>query len=250
MKKINLPIAEDEISPMNPDWNRLGKMLWIIIMIIISSYFILHVTVQLFIVSLSIQEEKELFSHFVEQEKIFDIEQLENKFSSDYDIYILDEDYEANAYAIPGAVVYLTQALLDEIQYEEELIFILWHEFAHIQDRDVLKMYARDIPFRFILASVWFDTALTGISLSNITWNYISQATEKSADKWWIELVNSLGLNLECATWFFERNSWDLSQFSSMFSSHPSDISRIENIKNNAKYKTECTKFEIKNTES
>lgn len=250
MEKINLPIAEDEISPMKPDWNRLGKMLWIMVIIIISSYFILQLIVQFFIASLSIQEEKELFSHFVEQEKIFDIEQLENKFSSDYDIYILDEDYEANAYALPWAVVYLTQALLDEIQYEEELIFILWHEFAHIQERHILKMYARDIPFRFVLASVWFDTALTWISLSNITWNYISQATEKNADVWWIELVNSLGLNLECATWFFERNNWDLSQFSSMFSSHPSDTSRIENIKNNAQHQTECTKFEIKNTES
>ncbi|MGB2110925.1 MAG: M48 family metalloprotease [Patescibacteria group bacterium] len=41
-----------------------------------------------------------------------------------YEVYISD-DSQANAYALPGAIIYVTQGLLEEIKYEEELIFII-----------------------------------------------------------------------------------------------------------------------------
>jgi Zn-dependent protease with chaperone function len=108
-------------------------------------------------------------------------------------------------------------------------------------------MYSHDIPFRFTLASLWFDSVLEWISFSKITWNYLSQEKEKNADEWWIQLINSLELNLNCSTWFFEWDNIINPIFTTLLSTHPSSESRIENIKNNAEYKTECTPLKYYN---
>jgi Zn-dependent protease with chaperone function len=244
MEKIELPIESDDISPLRPDLKRLWKMLWIVWFNLITVYILLICASQMFIRSLSLEEERELFWDFLQIEQQFDISKLTHDFTSPYDIYVLDDEYEVNAYALPWTIIYVTQGLLDELKYEEELIFILWHEMEHIKNRDVLEMYARDLPFRFTLAFLWFDSVLEWISFSEITWNYISQQTEKHADIWWIELINSLELNLKCSTGFFERIWWENSVFMKLLSTHPSDNSRIENIQQNIKYNKECTPLE------
>ncbi len=189
LKEIELPIEVNEASPLKPDFKRLGRMILLVIWFIVWSYILLLILSWFLVKSLSIEEEKKLFTWFFETSEKLDISKLSHKFEIPYEIYITD-DTEANAYALPGAIIYVTQWLLDEIKYEEELIFIIWHEVAHIENRDVLVRVSKELPFRFVLVSLGLDTGFSGISLWNISGNYSSQVTEKKADIWGIDLLN------------------------------------------------------------
>ncbi len=242
MKEIELPIEVHEASPLNPDFKRLGKMLLLLIWFIVWSYILLIILSWFLVKSLSIEEEKKLFTWFFETSEKLEFEKLSHQFEIPYEVYISD-DSQANAYALPGAIIYVTQGLLEEIKYEEELIFILWHEIAHIENRDVIKKVSKELPFRFVLTSLGLDTGFSGVSLWNISWNYSSQITEKQADVWGINLINSLWLNLNCAVWFFERSLWEDTQLTKFLSTHPSNQSRIDTIKDSAEFKGECSDF-------
>lgn len=242
MKEIELPIEVHEASPLKPDFKRLGKMLLLLIWFIVWSYILLIILSWFLVKSISIEEEKKLFTWFFETHEKFEFEKLSHKFEIPYEVYISD-DSQANAYALPGAIIYVTQGLLEEIKYEEELIFIIWHEIAHIENRDVLKKVSKELPFRFVLTSLGLDTGFSGVSLWNISWNYSSQITEKQTDVWGINLINSLWLNLNCAVWFFERSLWEDSQLTKFLSTHPSNQSRIDTIKDSAEFEGECTAF-------
>ena len=117
MEKIELPIAEDNISPMKPDWKRLWRMLWIVIAIIIIIQLLLMWISSLFISSLTLEEEKTIFWDFLKTEEQFDMTKLKHSFESPYDIYVLDDEYEANAYALPGTMIYITTQLLEKLNY-------------------------------------------------------------------------------------------------------------------------------------
>ncbi len=242
LKEIELPIEINEASPLKPDFKRLWKMIVLVIWFIIWSYILLIIISWFLVKSLSIEEEKKLFAWFFETQKKLDLENFSQQFEIPYEIFITDESL-ANAYALPWAIIYVTQWLLDEIKYEEELIFILWHEMAHIENRDVLKKVSKELPFRFVLASIWLDIWLSWISISNLSWNYSSQITEKQADIWGIDLLNSLKLNLNCAVWFFERSLAPDSAMTQFLSTHPSNQSRIDTIKQSAQFEWECTDF-------
>lgn len=245
MKEIELPIEVEEYSPLKPDVKRLKKMLFLVIWLILWSYLILMIASWLLVKSISIEEEKQLFKWFFDTPEKLEISQLSYWVEIPYEIYVID-DLEANAYALPGAIIYVTQWLLNEIEYEEELIFILGHEMAHIENRDVLVRVSKQLPFQFILASIWLNSGFSWVSLWDFSGNYSSQLAEKTADIWGIDLVNSLWWNLSCAVWFFERNLSEDTALDSFFSTHPSNQSRIDVIKQSAQFQWECRELEYK----
>lgn len=71
----------------------------------------------------------------------------------DYTIYI-QESTESNAFATIGGNIIVTSSLLDEIENEEELVFILGHELAHIEHRDVIRSMAQSMPIILTLQSL------------------------------------------------------------------------------------------------
>jgi len=72
---------------------------------------------------------------------------------SGYSIYIQDSQ-EENAYATLGGNIIVTSALLENIEHEEELVFILGHERAHIEHRDVIRSFAQSMPIILTLQSL------------------------------------------------------------------------------------------------
>ena len=72
---------------------------------------------------------------------------------SGYNIYLQDSQ-EANAFATLGGNIIVTSALLENIKNEEELIFILGHERAHIENRDVIQSFAQSMPIILTLQSL------------------------------------------------------------------------------------------------
>lgn len=136
METIKLPIEEnkeDNINPSNPDLWWLWKMLMITIPVFIISYLFFYIFSYFIIWAISIEKEKQLFSDLslIEEDKtLLDINtHLANKINDlkDTSIYLEDSE-DINAYAFIWWNIILTTWLLENIDYEEELIFIIWNE--------------------------------------------------------------------------------------------------------------------------
>jgi predicted Zn-dependent protease len=135
----------------------------------------------------------------------------------------------ANAFATLWWNIILTTELLEELEYEEELLFIIWHEAEHIEKRHVLTWLLTNIPFKMtlVLLGFEFDTSF----ISKKTTQFFDKNLETKADQWGIDFLNEINLNLECALGFFSRESPSL--FNSYFefdSSHPITQNRIKHI--------------------
>ena len=247
MEEIKLPIKEDkkdQISPLNPDFWWLWKMIIIIIPIIIISYLLFYFFAHFIIWNISIEKERELFWDISEKEnmQIFDLKSLKNEIEglNNTNIYI-EKNNEINAYAIIWWDIILTTWLLENIENEEELIFIIWHENEHIKNRDVLQSLLTDIPFYLTMQFLWFNF---DNKILNITKKYSSKTTEIKADNWWIELINKMNLNLNCSLIFFEKENKIFDNYLQLISDHPTNINRIKNIKNqNWNNQKKCTPF-------
>ena len=57
----------------------------------------------------------------------------------------VDDSGAANAMALPGGLIIVTQGLLDEVESENELAFVLGHELGHYRNRDHLRALGRGI---------------------------------------------------------------------------------------------------------
>lgn len=252
MQKIKLPIEEtkeDKISPTKPDFSWTWRMILFSLWFIIITFWFFYGFSYFVISKISIEDEKKYFwSLYVEKDmKKFDLDFLKTKVKKfqNYDIYIKDSD-EINAFASPWANIFLTKALLENVENEEELIFVLAHEIWHIEKRHILKRFSLEMPFSMTLNFLWLNFWDWIIDSQKLLWDYFSRNDEKEADKEAMKLVNSLWLNLKCSTRFFERfkenNSIEIPE---ILSTHPSDTNRIKNLlKENKNPKKDCIIFE------
>ena len=250
-EKIDLGIDDDKIIPTKPDFHWLWKMVVILIWFIFISYISFFVFAKLVVWKISLETEKEIFWWLYIDKDIesFDKSILKNEFknSSNYDIYIKNSD-EINAYATLGWNILLTKWLLNDLEYEEEIIFIIWHEMEHIKNRDVLQWALTNIPFSITLIFLWIDLDMDISKIWNFAMNYISKNVELIADEWGIKLLKDMNLEVWCAINFFEKeNSWILMNYLEFNSDHPTTIKRINNLKdkmNNKNFNySKCTKL-------
>ena len=61
----------------------------------------------------------------------------------EYDFHLLADTEVVNAFALPGGQVFLTRALLDQIETEDQLAAILSHEIAHVLARHSAERLAK-----------------------------------------------------------------------------------------------------------
>lgn len=87
---------------------------------------------------LDIPEKKELLEKICEE-----IGKNTERKEIKYKIRIIDET-EINAFSIPGGYIYVTRAIFDFINSEDELAGILAHEIAHIVHQHSLKKLEKD----------------------------------------------------------------------------------------------------------
>lgn len=250
MKKIDLPInieKSDNVLPWKPDLWWLFYMLLIIIPFLITCYLLFYWFAYIVVWNISLDTEKDLFWDIWLENNLtkFDLNILDNKIDNlfEYDVYLKDSS-EINAYALLGWNIIITKGLLENIDYEEELIFILWHESEHIKNRDVLKSLLSDIPFSLSLHFLGFDFWLWLFDMTKITTNYFNKNIELNSDKWWIYLINKMNLNLNCSIIFFENDTKIFNTYLQFISTHPTNINRISKIRSKIKNTDkECTKI-------
>lgn len=235
MQKIKLPISQDKkVSPSKPDFSWAFKMFLVSACFIIITFLFFYSFSYFVVWNISIQDEKKYFgSLFIEEDmKKFDLNTLKTKVEkfADYDIYI-QKSNEINAFATPWANILLTSAFLENIENEEELIFVIAHEIWHIEKRHILKRFSLEMPFYMSLSFLWMHFWDSFIDTNKLLWNLFSRNAEKQADKEAINFVNELWLNLKCAARFFEKLEEErFLHPPEILSTHPSDASRIKKI--------------------
>lgn len=163
----------------------------------------------------------------------------------DYPVQVtIIESEKLNAFAFPGGHIVVFTAILDKMESENGLAFILAHELAHFKNRDHLRSLGRGI----VLAAL--SSMLTGAdsSISRLLapTGYLgqaqfSQSRETKADISALEALNCRYGHVGGATEFFEiiqKNGQDVKEGAlHYFASHPELRYRIQALRKTAKEK-------------
>lgn len=151
-------------------------------------------------------------------------------------LYLADSP-QPNAAVFPGGHIVVFSGLLEKVQSNNGLAFVLAHELSHLKQRDHLRAMGRSL----LLAAMF--SALTG-SQSDITQVFIpinqmgmarhSQGREMQADAGALRILNCSYGHAGGATEFFEAMKGDAragsNGYSHYFSSHPQLQARIDNL--------------------
>jgi len=175
----------------------------------------------------------------IDDPRLFRIQQIadylcrsSSEIESHYVVKIIDRN-ESNAFAIPGNRIILTSLLLNEINSENELAFILAHELGHFKNRDHMRVLGRSLIAlalsHFLLGSdngvtKFLEAYFVGINIKH------SQRQEENADAFAVDLLYKSYGNVEGAMDFFEKALLRSSsnRLSTFFSTHPRTEDRIK----------------------
>lgn len=159
---------------------------------------------------------------------------LQNK--SEFKIYETPQK-EVNAFVTPNGTIFLTEGLLNKVEKEETLAFILAHEMGHYAHRDHLKSISRELVLAIIKTIITFgqqdlNTVVGGISSINDLSH--SRKQEEQADKYAVKVLVNLYGDTKGAEEFFEllEKESEVPELFYYFSTHPSTKQRLKSIKN------------------
>lgn len=148
------------------------------------------------------------------------------------------DDEQLNAFAAPGGLILVTTGLLDAVESENELAFVLGHELGHFRNRDHLRSMGRGLASSLVLGAI---SAVVGADVSSLGWlqrlNQLryGRRQERAADVWGLGLTAKRYGHVAGATDFFERLPRSESALArsaeSFLSSHPVSENRIEQLK-------------------
>ena len=106
--------------------------------------------------------------------------------------------FGANAFALAGNTVVITDELIGLAEHDEEIIAVLAHEMGHVQHRHVMKHVARSAVVAVLWAALLGDiSAVTGVAASMpavLDSLRHSRAFEREADRVALDYLNSAGV--------------------------------------------------------
>jgi len=149
--------------------------------------------------------------------------------------FILVDEKDPNAFAVPGGNVYVTTAMMHFVKNKEELAGVLCHETSHDIHHDVYNLYQKDQ--RLSLYATGLSLLLGGRSnlantlinfAANIQALHFSRDVEENADHKGAITCAQAGLDPYGMVWLMQafQNS-NLSSPPEFLSDHPSDAHRI-----------------------
>ena len=150
----------------------------------------------------------------------------------------IDDSELANAMALPGGMVVVTDGLLNQVESENELAFVLGHELGHFKNRDHLRALGRGIVLSlFFVTITGNDVAGIGVKTADLTLRGFSRRQESRADEFGLGIVNAEYGHVNEAWRLFER--WDhedeeFLDFVTYLSTHPDTGERIAAIRDYA----------------
>jgi Zn-dependent protease with chaperone function len=148
----------------------------------------------------------------------------------------VSDSEELNAMAMPGGLIVVTSGLLDSVESENELAFVIGHELGHFQQRDHLRILGRGAVLGILFGVLGSNSSAAGLGLSvaDVTALGFSRKQESRADEFGLELVYGMYGHVGEASRFFERmiDADDGSPFIiDYLSTHPATIERIDSLR-------------------
>ena len=144
----------------------------------------------------------------------------------------IDDSENMNAMALPGGLIVVTAGLLDEIETENELAFILGHEMGHFKNRDHMRALGRGVVISLVFVAISGSGAATdlGASITDLALRSFSRGQESAADEFGLGLVQQEYGHVADSWRFFERMDQIDSEFLELLtylSTHPSPDDRV-----------------------
>lgn len=236
-----------------------GRELWQLVLLatllLIALYFVLGWLVDFTVAKISFETEAKLFKFYrlplAEEEDAADHPDFGQAQSIlarltdsprvaplPYRLVILDEK-TPNAFAFPGGTIGVTSGLLDLLDEEIEIAFVLGHELGHFAHRDHLQGMGRALGFRMVMMIV-FGSGPGANSLGDMV-EFVfqrdySQESERQADCFGLELVHGAYGHVDGVDRLFRilLEKGALPGWAYMFATHPSPKERIAYLKSYA----------------
>jgi Zn-dependent protease with chaperone function len=151
----------------------------------------------------------------------------------------IDDSDVANAMALPGGLIIVTSGLLDQVESENELAFVLGHELGHYRNRDHLRALGRGAVLSLVFAvTTGSDVAHLGFKVSDLTLRSFSRRQEAAADEFGLALVYTQYGHVDESWRLFERWADDEDSMigvANYLATHPQPGDRIEKLEALAK---------------
>lgn len=151
-------------------------------------------------------------------------------------LHLLAED-SPNAAALPGGRVLVTRGLLEAVESENELAFVLGHELGHFHGRHHLRRLGRQAVYGLALAALLGRSGGArplGSIAAELTSRGFDRGQEREADAFGLRLVGAEYGHAAGSTAFFERldppGGPALEGVVAYFSTHPGGRERIAEI--------------------
>lgn len=141
----------------------------------------------------------------------------------------------ANAFAMPGGTVVVTDEMVDLAASDEELLAILAHEIGHVELRHVLRHILQDSAVAVAAATITGDAATLSAAVTGLP-AVLAQAEysrdfEREADDFAFHLLRQRGMSAEAFATVMERIEGDCECEAGVLdflSTHPFTAERIE----------------------
>jgi predicted Zn-dependent protease len=149
------------------------------------------------------------------------------------------EESTPNALAFPGGFIVVTTGLLDQVESENELAFVLAHELGHFHNRDHLRGIGRGVVFALALSAMGFSGTDAAAQLAALSGQLAARGFDRDqegdADRFGLALVQQEYGHVAGALDFFERlpdpGSFVEKQIVHYLATHPLDDDRIEALR-------------------
>ncbi|MGF1655421.1 MAG: M48 family metallopeptidase [Verrucomicrobiales bacterium] len=148
-----------------------------------------------------------------------------------YQLYLMDGP--PNAFAIPGGKIAFSTGLLDALDDEVALAFVLGHELGHFYRRDHLRRLGRQLGAQVGVVLVFGGgDAMGGRALDMLNLAY-SREAEALADRFGLSLVVEMFGHAQGAEGLFETllQEEKMPGWAYMFTTHPDTEGRIEKLR-------------------
>lgn len=227
------------------------KLVLSAIILLITLYFAIGFTVDLMVSRISFENEARIFNAFSfddlpvpesdDGDKLQKAQEILDVLIGTgqapplpYSLKILEMD-EPNAFAFPGGGIGMTTGLLEMLDDEIEIAFVLGHELGHFHHRDHLRGFGRTTGFSLVIIAL-FGSSSGAESLGNIMnasfQRTYSQNREQDADRFGLNMVHSAygrTAGIEHLFKIFDEHD-DVPEWGYMFATHPSPKSRIRDL--------------------
>lgn len=151
----------------------------------------------------------------------------------EYRLGVMERGNGPNAFAAPGGWIVLTPELLELVESEPGIAFVLAHELGHHEHRHILKRLSRTLVFSAAL-SMLSQQAGSGLMNSTVKFNQLafSRSHEREADEYALAATRKIYGRDPRVLEFFEKMLKESPEIlPAMFSTHPSTGERLQSLR-------------------